>query len=613
MTGHLFIVHGDLTSIACDAIFVPTDEGFSFTESWDALELERPSQPWSKRRVLLYRNNPGEPAVWLGNIGLAGNDNPFALYEAAITDFVAQAKAHAEHNPADRPWHLPRLALNVVGSGEGGARFTKGGLILGLVKLLRRLARQYHTDIIFVTYGEKPYAAAQLARRQLLVNGARREPTKEEVEKEWRFAEFTPKDLSAQAIALAEVSRNDRLVLFIGAGCGVGAGLPTWKQLLRDAAKTAGIDDKYLTQLESRDLRDWATLINRKMHGEGNIHNVVAAAIGKHHRYSLQHALLASLPSSEAVTTNFDQLFELASRVAERDLSVLPMHPGRSASGWLLKLHGSVDNPSEMVLTRSDYLDMPRNRGALMGLVQGLLLTRHMLYIGYSLSDEDFHELVHEVRTAVGQHGQRATMIALSADQTQRDLWEDDLDIVTMGLDPSQQAEYSSEGGRQVEIFLDLVGFWSTTSAPFFLDSDYAEMSVAETKLKKSLEDLASSMPDSREGPVANQVRKLLLNLGLPGVTRDVQQTERLTMLDHRAGRLRIRRERFVARSGTVEINLRGTALTGHWDSKDDEIHRCGVLTFANTEKSKFRSLVEPGERLEILEVTGQHARLGER
>src|SRR5262249_13131579 len=148
---------------------------------------------------------------------------------------------------------------------------------------------------------------------------------------------------------------------------------------------------------------------------------------------SLQHALLASLPSAEAVTTNFDQLFEVASRVADRDLAVLPTRPKGSSARWLLKLHGSVDDPTSLGLTLSHSLDMHRYRGALIVLVQGLLITRHMMYVGYSLSDEDFHELIHEVRFARGEGDTgSATMLTLAADEAQRDLWRDDPQIIAM-------------------------------------------------------------------------------------------------------------------------------------------------------------------------------------
>jgi hypothetical protein len=65
-------------------------------------------------------------------------------------------------------------------------------------------------------------------------------------------------------------------------------------------------------------------------------------------------------------------LFELASRVDGSGVAVLPDDPRHTGGRWLLKLHGSTDKPDGIVLTRSDFLNMPRQYGALIGLVQGL-------------------------------------------------------------------------------------------------------------------------------------------------------------------------------------------------------------------------------------------------
>jgi hypothetical protein len=126
MTGHLFIVHGDLTTIACDAILVPTDEGFTFTGSWDSLELEEPESGWGDHKVIQYGDKPREPQIWLGNIGQPGNDNEFAKYEPAVKEFIQRAKTTIPLKRKSRiyTWPKLRLALNVVGSGEGGGTKT---------------------------------------------------------------------------------------------------------------------------------------------------------------------------------------------------------------------------------------------------------------------------------------------------------------------------------------------------------------------------------------------------------------------------------------------------------------------------------------------------------
>lgn len=163
----------------------------------------------------------------------------------------------------------------------------------------------------------------------------------------------------------------------------------------------------------------------RTRRGRSQFKTDIAAKLSATQTYSLAHGLLASLPSKEAVTTNFDVLFEQACKIADADIAVLPENPRATEGRWLLKLHGGVDDPERMVLTRSDYLEMPRRYGALMGLVQGLLMLRKMVFIGYSLSDEDFHELVDEVRSARAGATEivRGTVLSLAEDPLHKQLW----------------------------------------------------------------------------------------------------------------------------------------------------------------------------------------------
>lgn len=605
MAGHLFIVHGDLTAIACDAILIPTDAGFSFNKWWDSLELEEPITGWGGSKVIRYRIKPKEPQIWLGNIGLSGNDNAFADYQPTVEEFVRRAKAEIPLEREGRiyPWPKLRLAVNVVGSDHGGGRGRIGEFLLGLVTLLRSLAHDHDVDIVLVTYGDKDYAGAQRARRRILREIPGRRLSRDDWKSDWHFADFTPDSLPTKAADLANKVITNMLVLFIGAGVSAGAGVPIWGDLLAKVAEDGGVDKRYLDLLGGRDYRDWATLIDRKLGSENDIRDAVVAVIEESPFYALQHALLASLSSAEAVTTNFDQLFERASRVADRDRAVLPAHPQSAPSSWLLKLHGSIDKPADMVLTRSDYLNMPRYRGALIGLVQGLLLTRHMMYVGYSLSDEDFLELIDEVRSARGDsYSGGATMLTLRADQAQRDLWENEIDIVAMVKPGVDEASKDEEAARQLEIFLDLVGFLSTTSAAFLLDRAYHSLSEDERELRDLLSDLADYVGTQKTEPnsVARKVSNFLEGLGAERRSKRVSFTTRITAADLKAGRIRFPRsstDDIPEHVATVMVELRGTPLIGIWRPNVDR-HGCAELQLEDP--AKFAVLVELGERLEI-------------
>src|SRR5262249_56229382 len=95
---------------------------------------------------------------------------------------------------------------------------------------------------------------------------------------------------------------------------------------------------------------------------------------GEH--YSLAHASLAALPVAEVVTTNYDQLFEVACKAVGRPPSVLPHAIRADAKRWVLKMHGCVSHPEDIVLTRGDYLGYADRRAALAGLVQAPVIPR---------------------------------------------------------------------------------------------------------------------------------------------------------------------------------------------------------------------------------------------
>lgn len=515
MSGHLFIINGDLNKIACDAVLVPTDGGLTIEPKWDGLvdgyRHEIPTSwdelpnPWDRRNIAPLSKRHGQPHVWLGKIGQFGDDSDFSTFAPIVEEFVAEA-ARLKTDP-DRKriyeWPLPRLAVNVVGSGSGGGRGVKGNLTFGLIETLTRLVTDHPVDIILVTRGEKAYAAAQWARRKYL--GSRKKT------ETWPLRE----ELMSKAQELADDAKQRQLVLFIGAGVSAGAGVDTWKGLLENLAVEADFTVDDLELLKKKDLRDQATLIESALpETSGTFKKRVADRIGVNQRYSLTHGLLASLPSEEAVTTNFDQLFEDA--VGRDAISVIPEDPRETGGRLLLKLHGTVDQPEDMILTRSDYLRMPRQYGALMGLVQGLLMMRKMVFVGYSLSDEDFHDLLDEVRAARGNTDTGApygTVLTLRDDNLERRLWKDDLDTVPM----VQAKEFENDlpgAARQLELFLDLIGHLATTSAAFFLDESYAELTTSESELIGPLNELVNLTANSEQNTVGAQVQHFLTGLG---------------------------------------------------------------------------------------------------
>lgn len=266
-----------------------------------------------------------------------------------------------------------------------------------------------------------------------------------------------------------------RLVVFFGSGIGTGVGLPTWARLLQEVGQSdAGLSADELNALAGLDPRDQARVLQARLGGSEQLAQTVEHRL-RDYRYSLAHSLLANLPANQYVTTNWDGLFEEAFADARGGLRVLPYDARRETSAWLLKLHGSVGRPG-MVITRSDYLDLMRTRGALASIVEAMLITHHMLFVGYSLRDEDFHSLLDDVQTAIGSTPDPiGTALMVESLPFSDELWKGTLDVIS--IPELQQDSSSAEAGRMVESALDRIVEVGLRSSPaYFLDDTFEDL-----------------------------------------------------------------------------------------------------------------------------------------
>ncbi|KAI9031193.1 SIR2-like domain-containing protein [Hyaloraphidium curvatum] len=397
----------------------------------------------------------------------------------------------------------------------------KGAVYAVLVERLAKAASDVGVDVVLVAFGPVGYAAAQRARQK--TPDAQR----------WDMGERS-ETLNAQAERLAGTAQRRDLVLFLGAGVSAGAGLPMWNALIEQLAAPLGMDASYRERLRALDVRDQALLVARKFQDDANYRSALADLV-RSERHALAHALLAGLGAREAVTTNYDTLYEDACRSGGRKVAVLPYEPIGPEGRWVLKLHGDISR-GDMVLTRADYLGLPERATALFGIVQAMLITKHMLFVGYSLADDTFHRLVDGVRRArrpaADGQGTRAaigTAVQLFDDLLLQELWGDDLDFVFLAPQPPGGVDGPAiaRAARLLDVFLDRVGFLAADVSSFLLDPTYADLlDEGEARMAEAVRTLLSAAGES-DGPLQERLRDALEAFG-GGTGEDRRQREQL-------------------------------------------------------------------------------------
>lgn len=500
--GHVFVVRGDLTRFGCDAWLLPSDAHRYLVPSWWGNRALAPlferhgcwgahappsTLPRLEGRALALDPGPApadvpgagprraRPVPVLTRMG-AGPGASTAWFVDGVRNFVEVALAEIGARGRALPGRArPLLAVPLVGTGHGGLRHHAGEVADALMGVLRDEAETRGVDLALVTWDARAFAGAQAARSGAAFDGL-------------------PAPLVERARALAAKAAAGQLVVFLGAGVSAGVGLPLWSELLSGLARRAGLVPDEAPGSQWRHFGalgplDQAEYLAARLRAEGGLGRAVVESMRAFDVYGLAHGLVAGLPIAEAITTNYDQLFEAACAAAGRPCAVLPYSPGAEHDRWLLKMHGCLSRPEDIVLTRESYLRYAERNAALAGIVQAMLITRHMLYLGFGLGDDNFLRIVDAVRRAMGapieppKPGADAplgTAVMLEDNPLLRTLWRDELEWLCTGdTQPETGAVDRAEAARRVEVFLDCLSFHATAPA-HLLDNRFAPLRTPE-------------------------------------------------------------------------------------------------------------------------------------
>ncbi len=199
--------------------------------------------------------------------------------------------------------------------------------------------------------------------------------------------------------------KESNVAIFAGAGLSIPAGYVNWKNLLRDIADELDLDVD-----RENDLIALAQYhFNEKGNNRHKLNQVLIEEFTRSASQTDNHRILASLPIKTYWTTNYDKLIEKSLddagktpdvKLAQENLST--NIPKRDAVVY--KMHGDISLPNQAVLTKDDYEGYNEKRALYTTTLQGDLITKTFLFIGFSFDDPNIEYILSRIRILLGQN-----------------------------------------------------------------------------------------------------------------------------------------------------------------------------------------------------------------
>lgn len=515
------MIHGDLGSVFADAYLIPGDGRFVAGRKWSGQlpqDAGRYFDADPRSALTQARGKEVEGRLYLlADIGTSDSYDVSAALQHLLRGVEDAFKLSARHFPAGcgaPNRERPLLAMPLVGTARGGFATRKGALVQGLIEFLEESVPGQPFDVVVVCYERSSYAAVQQSRR-----------TEDDL----------PPALAGHVQRLAEHARAGGLAVLFGAGASMPVGLPSWDKLLGDLGSAgergSDVDLNGLREgLRDIDPVDAASVVLDILKKQGRVKDFEATLKGQLgvHQHSLMHGLIASIRPRVAVTTNYDQLYELAMRrvLDDGEVCVMPWdRPGHPEDARLLKLHGDLDKGS-VVLSRDQFIEMHAQRRPLTALLQDHMLAGHVLAVGTSLSDPTMAQAAEEVSSLLRsvlpeQTGppEVGTWIQTVDHPARRIMWQRLFAVGCgdEGLPTGEGLDWTLAGARMVDVLLDAVARASSDDVSFLADPVFDDLVEAREwdLLARKVHELREALDPvlDRGGPF-RQLDRALNDLG---------------------------------------------------------------------------------------------------
>ena len=291
--------------------------------------------------------------------------------------------------------------------------------------------------------------------------------------------------------------RDGNAALFAGAGLSRPSGFVDWKELLRPLAEDIGIkiDDEH-------DLTLVAQYVRNKAGNRSLINQSIMDAFNREVDLNDNVRILTRLPIETYWTTNYDHLIEDGLREANRNPDVKIEYKQlsntkRDRDAIVYKMHGDVEHPADAVLTKDDYVKYDDSYPFFRKVLQGDLISKTFLFIGFSFEDPNLDYVISQTRLLLEENVRNHYCIMKTVKKgdyseeeygykkTLQDLREEDLSRQGIQIVYVDDFSEITDMLREIETAVNANNVFISGSADFY-DSDWTKGKAEELAYKLS-------------------------------------------------------------------------------------------------------------------------------
>lgn len=207
---------------------------------------------------------------------------------------------------------------------------------------------------------------------------------------------------------LINLIRSEKVTLFLGAGFSLKAGAPSCQNICNSII--AHSPNEYQDSLKNMSLDILCDEFIQLCNGDRSKLISILKELFRFEKTDLSdHNSLKNIPHFHRLfTTNYDDLLETTYGA---EATIIRTNEEAIVSDFnkvlIYKIHGDFENPNDLLISKQDYVDFYRNQHnpLLWDIVKSEFISRPILFIGYSLEDDNIAFLLERIQQeSQGKH-----------------------------------------------------------------------------------------------------------------------------------------------------------------------------------------------------------------